>query len=82
MYGGRSEKVTLMFDKKLIGTIYDKFGEETKIRKKGEKYRATVEVQISPTFWSWLMTFKGNMIIAEPQALQKEYNEWIAEIKK
>ena len=82
MYGGRTEKVTLLFDKKLIGAIYDKFGEKTKIRKKGEEYRATVEVQISPTFWSWLMTFKGNMVIAEPQTLQEEYNEWIAEIKK
>ena len=39
MYGGRTEKVTLQFDKKLIGTIYDKFGEKTKIKKK------TVHVQ-------------------------------------
>ena len=81
MYGGRTEKITLLFDKKLIGTIYDKFGEKTKIKKKGEEYSAAVAVQISPTFWSWLMTFKGNMKIAEPQGLADEYRAWIADIK-
>ena len=81
MYGGRTEKVTLLFDKKLIGTVYDEFGEKTKIKKKGEQYSAAVEVQISPTFWSWLTTFKGNMIIAEPQELSDEYKSWLREIK-
>lgn len=79
MYGGRTEKVTLKFDKKLMGAVYDKFGEKTKIRKKGEEYSASVEVQISPTFWSWLMTFKGNMIISEPQELANEYQAWHSE---
>ncbi|MBR1382413.1 MAG: WYL domain-containing protein [Ruminococcus sp.] len=81
MYGGRVEKVTLQFDKKLIGTVYDKFGEKTKIKKKGNDYLATVEVQISPTFWSWLTTFKGNMIIAESVALKDEYIGWLEGIK-
>ena len=81
MYGGRTEKVTLQFDKKIMGAIYDKFGEKTKIRKKGEEYNASVEVQISPTFWSWLMTFKGNMIISEPQELANEYQAWLSELK-
>ena len=82
MYGGRTEKVTLQFDKKLMGQSMTSSERKIKIRKKGEEYSASVEVQISPTFWSWLMTFKGNMVIAEPQTLQEEYNEWIAEIKK
>ena len=81
MYGGRTEKVTLQFDKKLMGAVYDKFGEKTKIRKKGEEYSASVEVQISPTFWSWLMTFNGNMIISEPQELANEYQAWLSELK-
>ena len=81
MYGGRTEKVTLQFDKKLIGTIYDKFGEKTKIRKKRDVYSAAVEVQISPTFWSWLTTFKGNMAIAQPQEIADEFKAWINEIQ-
>lgn len=81
MYGGRTEKVTLLFDKKLIGTVYDKFGEKTKIKKKGEEYSAAVEVQISPIFWSWLTTFKGNMVIAQPQEIADEFKAWINEIQ-
>lgn len=81
MYGGRTEKVTLQFDKKLIGTIYDKFGEKTKIRKKRDVYSAAVEVQISPTFWSWLTTFKGAMVIAQPQEIADEFKAWINEIQ-
>ncbi|SDA29500.1 Predicted DNA-binding transcriptional regulator YafY, contains an HTH and WYL domains [Ruminococcus sp. YE71] len=81
MYGGRNAKVTLMFDKKLIGTVYDKFGEKTKIRKKDEQYQAEVEVQISPTFWSWVVTFNGQMNIAEPQEINAEYRAWIAQLQ-
>lgn len=81
MYGGRVEKVELMFEKKLIGAVYDKFGERTKIKKAGDKYQTTVEVQISPTFWSWIATFKGSMKIAEPQEIAEEYMTWVEELK-
>ena len=81
MYGGRTEKVTLLFDKKLIGTVYDKFGEKTKIRKKDDLYQAVVELQISPTFWSWVATFKGQMRITEPQEMIDEYSAWIEQLQ-
>ena len=81
MYGGRTEKVTLLFDKKLIGTVYDKFGEKTKIRKKDDLYQAVVKVQISPTFWSWVATFKGQMRITEPQEMIDEYSAWIEQLQ-
>lgn len=82
MYGGRTEKVTLLFDKKLISTVYDKFGEKTKIKKIDEQYQAVVEVQISPTFWSWVATFKGQMKIAEPAEINAEYRAWIEQLQK
>ena len=81
MYGGRIEKVTLQFDKKLIGNVYDKFGEKTHISKHDEEYSAAVEVQISPTFWSWLATFKGNMKITDPAPIVNEFREWLEDIK-
>ena len=79
--GGEEKAVSIQFLNRLIGTVYDKFGEKTKIRKKGEEYSAAVEVKISPTFWSWLTTFKGNMMIAEPKELDDEFQAWIADIK-
>ena len=80
MYGGRTELVTLRFEKKLIGSIYDKFGEKTNIGKCGDEYFVAVEVQISPTFWSWLITFKGQMKLTAPDSVIAEYKEWLKDI--
>jgi predicted DNA-binding transcriptional regulator YafY len=80
MYGGRTELVTLQFEKKLIGSIYDKFGEKTNIGKCGDEYFVAVEVQISPTFWSWLITFKGQMKLTAPDSVIAEYKEWLKDI--
>ncbi|WP_303825916.1 YafY family protein [Ruminococcus flavefaciens] len=80
MYGGRTELVTLQFEKKLIGSIYDKFGEKTNISKCGDEYFVAVEVQISPTFWSWLITFKGQMKLTAPDTVIAEYKEWLKDI--
>ena len=69
MYGGQPVDVVLEFDAKLIGVVYDKFGEDTKMIRAGEnKCTATVKVQISPVFWGWLFQFADQMriISSEP----------------
>ncbi|MBP1536239.1 MAG: WYL domain-containing protein [Ruminococcus sp.] len=81
MYGGKTEKLSLVFSKKLIDQVYDKFGEKTDITKDGDCYSADVEVQISTTFWSWVAQFKGQMSVAGPKELAIEYEEWIKSIK-
>lgn len=58
MYGGQPVDIVIEFDDKLIGVVYDKFGESTKmIRTHKHMCVATVKVQISPTFWGWLFQF-------------------------
>ncbi len=76
MYDGVLRKVTLEFDEKLIGVIYNEFGEQTFIRRSGERYCATVHVQISPTFWGWIMQFPSQMKIKSPEDLKQKYREW------
>lgn len=62
MYGGPQEEVTLLFDNSLIGAVYDKFGENTKIERVDENTcKARVEVQVSPTFWGWVYQFEEKM---------------------
>ena len=74
MYGGEAETVTLRFADQLIGTVYDKFGEDTKMRRIDENScAADVRVQISPTFWGWLFQFAGEMKITEPEYLIDTY---------
>lgn len=77
MYGGRQEDIVLEFDAKLIGVVYDKFGEDTKmIRSSDEKCVATVKVQISPAFWGWLFQFAGRMRILSPDTVIAEYKKY------
>lgn len=74
MYGGQPVDVTLQFDHKLIGVVYDKFGEDTKmIRLNSDTCVATVKVQISPTFWGWIFQFGKQMQITSPNEMIEEY---------
>ena len=77
MYGGPLRRVTLIFDENLIGVIYNKFGEKTVIKKYKDKFTASVQVQISPTFWGWMMQFPTQMKIKSPDDLKEQYREWV-----
>lgn len=78
MYGGPQEDIVLHFDHSLIGVVYDKFGENTKmIRINENTCIATVKVQLSPTFWGWMFQFLGRMKIISPEHVIKEYKKYI-----
>lgn len=74
MFGGETEEVTLRFSDELIGTVYDKFGEDTQMYRVDENScGAKVTVQVSPTFWGWVFQFRGELEIVEPQELIDTY---------
>ena len=74
MYGGPLEAIVLEFDKKLIGAVYDRFGEDTKITDVGgDRCVATLQVQLSPTFWGWLFQFGSQVRILSPETAIEEY---------
>ncbi len=76
MYRGEPVEITLQFDNKVIGAVYDKFGENTKmVRLNAEQCVANVKVQISPTFWGWLFQFGEQMTIVSPHSIIQEYKE-------
>ena len=67
MYGGKLEQVGLRFTKSLIDEIFDKFGEQTRIDKIDENaYNANVSVQVSRTFFAWVVGTQGEMQIFSP----------------
>ena len=81
MYGGQTVQVTIQFSKKLIGSVYDRFGERTKITSAGEdKCTATVMVQLSPTFWGWVFQFGNMMKIISPDTVVEEYRNRVLEL--
>ena len=78
MFSGENQWVTLRFHQELIGTIFDRFGEKTRIsRISEEECTATVPVQTSPTFWGWLFQFGNRMQIIGPPAAVAEAIEFI-----
>jgi len=81
MYKGQQEDITLEFDDKLAGAVYDKFGEDTKMLRVNENtLLAAVKVQISPTFWGWVFQFGGKMRINGPEAIKEEYVKKVNEL--
>ena len=80
MYGGQLVDVVLEFDDKLIGVVYDKFGEDTKMIRAGDKCIATVKVQISPVFWGWLFQFGRQMIVISPAEVAEEYRSQVNQL--
>ena len=76
MYGGPSVDIEIAFNDALIGVVYDKFGENTKMTRSGSsECTVKVKVQISPTFWGWLFQFAGQMRILSPDSVVRQYNE-------
>lgn len=74
MYGGEEAKITLEFSDKLIGVVYDKFGENVRMVRTGEHtIVASVDVRISPTFWGWMFQFTDQMKILSPTNVAEEY---------
>ncbi len=81
MYGGQPVDIVIEFDDKLIGVVYDRFGENTRMMRTHEhRCVATVKVQISPTFWGWLFQFGKQMRILSPNQLIEEYATIVKEL--
>ena len=74
MFRGEQRVVTLRFRDNMIGILYDKFGEDLQIdRIDNNICEATVTVQISPPFWSWLFMLSGNLRLIGPDDLVEGY---------
>ena len=76
MFGGELKKVEIEFIKELLGDVYDKFGLDIKIQKLSEeKFKTTVEVQVSRTFFIWIVGTLGRVKILAPLNVKKQFDE-------
>lgn len=76
MYDGELCTVELMCDNQLMKAVIDRFGENVPTRATDVgHFIATVEVSISPTFYSWIFTFGGRIKIISPREVKKEYSK-------
>ncbi len=76
MFGGEQTSVTLRFDEKLFDHVYDRFGEEVRVKKTEDGlFETRVSVRVSPVFYGWVFQFCGRMKIIAPEGVAKEYEE-------
>ncbi len=80
MYGGREELVTLEAKERLAGVIIDRFGMDVTMLKTDFGFRAAIKVMVSPTFFSWIMSFGADMKIIEPAYVREELKGMLREI--
>lgn len=80
MYGGEQTDVVLEFNRNLIGAVYDRFGEDTKMISAGDRCVATVRVRLSPVFWGWVFQFAGEMTILSPAHVVESYKSQAASV--
>lgn len=81
MFGGELNEVTIQFDKELLSDVYDKYGTDLHIQKVSEEeFRTTLEVQISKTFFIWIIGTIGKAKIIAPNTVKKEFDKFVDEV--
>lgn len=75
------EEVTVQFDKELLNDIYDKFGMDIEIQRKyGGALETTLSVQVSKTFFLWIVGTLGKVKIIEPNNVKERFDSFVKEI--
>ena len=83
MFSGETITVSLKFENKYAGLIIDRFGTEIDIRSVDVNISiARVEVAVSPQFYGWITSLKGNVMIDSPMQIKNDYKAYLENIIK
>lgn len=83
MFGGALKNVTIWFESSILSDMFDRFGDDICIKKVDEEtYSVDVTVQISKTFFAWIVGTQGKVKIKSPRKVIDEFNEFVAKIKE
>ena len=81
MFDGEEQDVELVCDNELMKSVIDKFGENIRTERINEdQFKAIVTVAASKTFYAWCFRFTGQMKIAGPRKVKKQYLEMAKKI--
>ena len=76
VWRSKEQQVKLLCENELMKSVIDRFGEAIKTEIISDhKFKATVTVSASKTFYAWVFRFAGQMKIAGPESVKKEYLE-------
>lgn len=75
--------VELRFDCAMLDDVFDKFGEDVDVVKIDDNtYRVKVPIQVSKTFFAWVVGTQGKMRILSPQSVCEQFGAFVAKIKE
>ena len=83
MFGGQIQKVTLLFNEELLCDVFDRFGDNLKIKRIDDNTLSVdVNVQVSKTFFSWIVGTQGKVKIKSPAIVVEEFTSFVNKIKE
>ena len=81
MYHGDQMKVRVRFSNHLADAVIDQFGKSVLLIPDGEKhFIATLPVEISPPFFSWISTFGKGAKVLHPEEAVNKMREFISKL--
>lgn len=76
MFSGEKMSVKLKFDQKLFSEIDSQFGDEMILTfKDKDNFYCEANINVSPTFFSWVFGFNGQIKILGPEKVKQQYLE-------
>ena len=84
MFGGKTTKVCLEFDKSLCGVVIDRFGKDVFMRNSENEGKIYVycDVVVSSSFFGWLFSFGDKVKIATPSQMATEFKQYCQKVLK
>lgn len=83
MFGGELERVDLSFTSEMVEDIFDRFGEDLHISQRTDgEYRVSVDVQVSKTFFLWIIGSMGKVKILSPCSVREKFTDFFNSIKE
>ena len=83
MFSGEETDVSIEFENKLVGVVFDRFGTDIPIMKSDEDhFVCRVKVAVSPHFLSWIMSFGKQAKIISPDCVIEEMYQLARDISE
>lgn len=83
MFGGEEIDVCVRFENELVGVVFDRFGTNIPIIKRGDKhFDCHIKVAASTQFLSWIISFGGRAKIISPDSVKDSLISLLAEVEK
>ena len=73
MFGGKAYDVRIRFRNELADAVIDQFGKDIQMfAVDAEHFTITAPIEVSPTFFAWVLGFGGRMKLLSPESAVKE----------